>query len=402
MNNDKNLENDCEFRISKIRTDLSFLTQEVKIFNENYIGLIISNNKTIIVFQVPEDHIFYAYNISNKKENKIKYTQFNNQMKLDDILKGNDKYFKEYTNDDDLICFQKDEIYILLMNYSSFTQMHYFLGPKNTQENINIIGNNTNFLFLEKDKTYELDFKDNTIDRLIKLSRKTLNSEINIIDENIVLNSNNIYYQLKDGFKSKIKLEVKKSDALIEFLFKFKDCNLKFYDKNMRINSTRRFIYITAISEQEFSKRIVFNLESDKKLNFKLFFGHSLAQYSYYYLGIANDVSSYYPSNKGTLRIQPQKIKLMEYEYFYILFENLRNYLSLSISEEEVTPDSSDKEEECDTTDKKEDESDKIDDKSDKKKDGSKEEEGLESWKTSIIVVGSILALIILVVQIFR
>lgn len=68
-------------------------------------------------------------------------------MKLDDILEGNNEYFKEYTNDDDFIYFQKDEAYILIMNYSSFTQSHYFLGPKKINENINIIGNDTNFLF---------------------------------------------------------------------------------------------------------------------------------------------------------------------------------------------------------------------------------------------------------------
>ena len=391
LNNEKQAENNYEFRISKIKTDLTLLTQETKSFNENYIGFI-SNNKTIIVFQFPEDHIFYASNIFYKKENKIKYTQFNNQMKLDDILEGNNEYFKEYTNDDDFIYFQKDEAYILIMNYSSFTQTHYFLGPKKINENINIIGNDTNFLFLEKDKTYELDFKDNAIDRLIKLSRKTLNSEINIIDENIVLNSNNIYYQLKDGFKGKIKLEVKKSDALIEFLFKFNDCDLLFYGNNARINSTHRFIYITAISEREFSKAITFNLQSDKKLSFKFFVGYSMAPYSYYFPGDANDLSRYYNTNIGSITISPQKIKLVDNEYFFAVFENLGNYLSISISEEDIIPDSTDKEEE---------ESDETDDNPDNKKEESKGEDGLESWKIALIVVGSILAVILLAVIIF-
>ena len=395
LNRNKQAEKNCEFRISKIKTDWSFLTQSFKNFNENFIGWII-NNKTIIILQFPEDHIFYANNFINDKKNKIKYTRFNNQMNLDDILEGNDEYFKEYTNNDAFIHFKKDELYILLINYSSFTQLHYFLGPKIINEKINIIGSDTNFLFLEKNKTYELDFKDNTIDRLIKLSRKTLNSEINIIDANIVLNSNNIYHQLEDGFKGKLKLEVKNSDAFIEFLFKINDYELVFYDNNTRINTTRRFIYITAISNREFSKKITFNLQSDKKLSTKLFVGYSIAPYSYYFPGNANYLSASNNSNTDTISFEPEAIKLMNNEYFFVLFENLGNYLSISMSDEDITPESSDKEDkdESDETDKKEDESDK-------KKDEIKGEEGLASWKTALIVVFVILALLILFIIIF-
>ena len=75
----KQTENNFEFRISKITSDISFLLHEEKSLNENYIGFI-SQNETIIVLQFSEDHIFYLNNMFNKKENKIKYTQFNNQM----------------------------------------------------------------------------------------------------------------------------------------------------------------------------------------------------------------------------------------------------------------------------------------------------------------------------------
>ena len=172
-----------------------------------------------------------------------------------------------------------------------------------------------------------------------------------------------------------------------------------FYRNNARQNTTRRFIYITGISEEELSKEILFTLQSDKQLSYKVFLGQSIVPYSYYFPGDANELSSI-----SIFSISPQKIKLMNNEYFFVLFENLGNYLSLSISEEEITPDSTDKEEEeeeSDKTDKKEDESDKSDDKSDKKKDEKKGEEGLESWKTALIVIGVILALIILVVIVF-
>jgi hypothetical protein len=106
INSKKQTEKNCELRISKINTDISILLHRNKIFNENYIGLI-SNNETIIILQVTEDHIFYLNDLFNRKANKIKYTQFNNQMKLDDILERNDKYFKEYNNDNDFIILKK-------------------------------------------------------------------------------------------------------------------------------------------------------------------------------------------------------------------------------------------------------------------------------------------------------
>ncbi len=78
---EKEVQNNFEFRISKITTDISFLLHEEKSFNENFIGFI-SKNETIIILQVSEDHIFYGNNIVNKKGNIIKYTKFNNQMKM--------------------------------------------------------------------------------------------------------------------------------------------------------------------------------------------------------------------------------------------------------------------------------------------------------------------------------
>ena len=116
-------------------------------------------------------------------------------------------------------------------------------------------------------------------------------------------NSDNIYYQLKDGFRGKLKLEVKKSDALIEFLFKFNGSDLVYFSGivKMSLNSTNRFIYITVMTD--FSKKIIFNLQTDKKLKYKLFMGYSLPLYSYYFPGNANEISS--PSSYSNLSISP-------------------------------------------------------------------------------------------------
>ena len=85
----------------------------------------------------------------------------------------------------------------------------------------------------------------------------------------------------------------------------------------------------------------------------------------------------------------------MNSEFFFVLFENLGNYLSLSITEEEIPPD-----EKEDNTDEKDNTDDK-EDTSNKKEIEIKGEEGLESWKIALIVVFSILALIIILVIIY-
>ena len=287
LNKDKEAENNYEFRLSKIKSDIAFLTYKNKSINENYISIFL-NIKKIMFLQVSEDHIFYGYNPWIKIQNRIQYAKYNEQMKLDDILEGNENYFKEYKYENDFIIFQKDETYILSMEI--YGQLHYFISPKNVKESIDIIGTETNFLFLEKNKIYELDFKNNTIDRLINLSRKTLNSQINIIDENIILNSDNIYYQIKEGFKGKLKLEVENSDAVIEFLFKLNKVNQVKLEKNMTINMTKETTIII-VSNEIFSKILNFHLKSEKNLKFNIFFVYSKPPYSYYYPGNTNQLS---------------------------------------------------------------------------------------------------------------
>ena len=73
------------------------------------------------------------------------------------------------------------------------------------------MSNSKNILFLEKNKEYSLDFSDNNLKNImIKLSRKTLNAELTLIDENIKLNSKNLYYPLKENFKEKLKVKNRK------------------------------------------------------------------------------------------------------------------------------------------------------------------------------------------------
>ena len=215
-----------------------------------------------------------------------------------------------------------------------------------------------------------------------------MNSQINIIDENIILNSDNIYYQIKEGFKGKLKLEVEKSDAVIEFLFKLNNVNQVKLEKNMTINMTKETTIII-VSNEIFSKILNFHLKSEKNLKFNIFFGYSKPPYSYYYPGNTNQFSL--TINKMDIPIFLEKdIKLMDDEYYCILVENLRSNLLISFTETEDTP-KEEEEEETEQEQKQEEEENSED-----KRDENKGNEGLESWKISLIVVSSILILIIL------
>ena len=86
-------------------------------------------------------------------------------------------------------------------------------------EKIDIKDDEKNFLYLKKDKSYTLDFKDNTINKMLKLSLKTLNSNIKINEsDNLVINKDSQYYKLENDFKGQLILEVDNDDAFIEFL----------------------------------------------------------------------------------------------------------------------------------------------------------------------------------------
>ena len=108
---------------------------------------------------------------------------------------------------------------IYYMSEYSLSNLIKYVYPVNLfEKNIEITSNNLNYLYLKKDHTYTLDFKESNITKkLIKLSRKTLNSKI-IINNIKELNNENIYYELEEDFQGELQLEIKENDAFIELL----------------------------------------------------------------------------------------------------------------------------------------------------------------------------------------
>ena len=351
-----------KIEISSIETDFKFSNYKVKSFYQNYIRMF--KQKLILILQIPKDHIFYVNNIFNFPQNIIKFAIYNDEMNTKDIIEGNNKYFSKYK--DNFITLQKNKINIIYINYNNIEQIHYYIGQKNNSENIEIIGKDINFLYLEKNKKYKLNFQNNTINRMIKLSRKSLNSEINIEGENTKLNSDNLYYQIKDGFEGEITLEVTKNDAIVEFLFKFQDMEVIDFE-SLKIKTSKKYILIK-FSKKYSSKSISIELKNKNNIFFNLFMGYSRPPYSYYYNTKEN--INLFGAQNNTFKFEipiPSEDKIIENEYFCALIENMvEGDLEIKRIEQEHNKD--------------------------------KKKNGLEKWKLILISISSIIALLIIIV----
>ena len=179
-----------------------------------------------------EDYVLYIDNIYNNSKTKLKLAEYKSDMTYDEILKHDSNEFIEYK--DNIHTFSKGKMYILYINLPELDPFTIFMNPIYTSKTIAIKGLETSILYLEKDKSYILDFSENEINRIIKLSRETKNSEIFILNDNVIINSLNLYYKIEDGFKGKLELSVINENALIEFLFKQDESSFEILDFRKR------------------------------------------------------------------------------------------------------------------------------------------------------------------------
>ena len=166
-----------------------------------------------------------------------------------------------------------------------------YVFPLNLESKvIDISGNKINFLYLEKDKIYTLDFKNNSIQKVIKLSRKTLNSKVVIKsekEEEKELSQDTIYYEINEEFTGSLALEIKDNDAFLLFLSSIKNDN----DIETRINEDTAKMQKNKINirfnytQQDFSLR----LSSDKP--FKYSFSYGFSKYDNYYYDSESNIN---------------------------------------------------------------------------------------------------------------
>ena len=255
-----------------------------------------------------------AYFDSFDQNSKVYISEFRQKKIFDDDKRINSKFIEIESNKMYLI---KNVIF----DVSVFKKYFYPFNLDEGEININN-DNNKNFFYLIQNKTYTFDFGSNNINKMIKLSSKTLNSKIKIQKDSEKevkeLNKTFPYYKIDENFKGKLFLNVEENNGFIEFLSNKGDYEILRDEKkeNYKIQKEIELIKIPYTSK---SFKILF--KSKKNFNYSLS------------LGLSNDEKYYYSSNSN-LKINSKKNE--EMLTYLALFKNIDllkdEFLYLSIN----------------------------------------------------------------------
>ena len=287
------------FVINNIKAEDSLKTYDklnnFEIISENQSFIIETKVKSIAYFDsFDKNSIIYISTDKNKYINKT-----------DEKITG-----QFYIIEPNVVYYIRNYLYFYTSTFKKY------LYPLIISEEIKISKENINFLYLEKDKTYALNFENNTIKKMIKLSRKTLNTTIIIIngDKENELNKESLYYKLEDDFKGKLQLSVMGNDAFIEFLSDTGDYEI--------IEETSKMDYAlekktTIITIQNTQKDFLIQLNSNKPFTYSFSYGFSNNKNYTYYL--------------PTTKINSIKDK----NYYIVLFKLFTPFKKISLIENE-------------------------------------------------------------------
>lgn len=294
-------------------------------------------------------------------------------MSYEEILNFNSKHYSAFI--DKIHTFSKDKLYLLYIKCSELDPFNIFWSPTYEEETIIIDRFEPEFLYLNKDKNYILDFKYNNINRMIKLSRETLNSEIVIEDKDFTLNSANLYYQIEDNFTGKLKLIVQKENALIEFLFKQDDSEIDVLEFEKRTFTLNKKYNILTIPKSYSSKLIDIELMRNEYLtNFTIYLAYTIPPYNYFSIDLEENIFTMEDIFTFTINEHYKgNFNLMENEYYCVMIENFGKDVTMSIETRDESKD----------------------------KTGEEDSTGLENWKITLIVIASIIVFIFLALLIY-
>ena len=277
--------------------------------NENQNFFIKSEEKSIAYFgSFDRNSKTYISEISEKKVLNSDYIRINDNFHI---------------IEQDKLYHIKNDIY----NISVFNKYFYPLNLIN--KTIKIIDDEINFLYLEKnDDSYTLDFSQNKINKILKLSTKTFNSKIRITknDEDTFTEINNIspYYTLNEQFNGTLNLRIFDNDAFIEFLSNEGEPEI-LTDIKQENHITNKNMIIINIGMTQKSFELKF--KSDKNFKYSLSLGLSNTKNYYYNSNFNSKIKS--ENNEETFQYLAlfKNINLLENEFlsFAINFEKEEN-----------------------------------------------------------------------------
>ena len=192
------------------------------LFDNNYDKLYLKQKFiNIKIIETKEDNLIATFG-SFDENNEVYYIQYSKDtMSPKDIYPINKNIFKKINIKDEIVNLNKDSTYIIINDVSDYylSSLEFFITQEqNKNEEIVLYNNNEKYLYLNKDKTYKINLNNISKLRMIKLSNKTINSKITI-NNNIILNKENKYYELNKN--TEIQLKIENEDALIEMLYYF-------------------------------------------------------------------------------------------------------------------------------------------------------------------------------------
>ena len=318
---------DYKLHIEEINTTLKLLNLNEQ--NSRYSS--IKSEESLIFLENSKDYILYLDSIYKNSKTEFKLAEYKNEMSYDEMLNHDSKYFSDYK--ETIHTFSKDKMYLLYIKSVELDPYNIFMQNLYKEETIEIVNLETNFLYLEKNKIYTLDFRKNSINRMIKLSRETLNSVVNIINKNIILNSKNLYYEMDENYIEKLTLKIENDNALIEFLFKQDDSEIAVLRFNKKIFKLNKKYNIMAIPIKYSSNLIEIELSRNEFLtNFTIYFGYSIPPYNYFSTDIEENIFTM--EDKFNFIVNEHykgNVELMEDEFYCVMIENFGEDVLMSI-----------------------------------------------------------------------
>ena len=370
INPGKNSQNDFELEINSFKSDFSF--SYVKGLSLNMEDFIKIDEKLMLIIQLSNEHILSLYSIGNISPDKVKYAKYKDEMNYENIINGDNKYFQSGSNK--MIRLEKNEVYILHLdfNINDPAFIHINFDPVEKASTIPLDGNSKNFIYLQKNKKYTLDLKNMRMNTMLKLSKQTINSEINITNYNIQLNSNNYYYEITDKIKNDVnmtlELEVNKEDAFLELLYKEDEIDkidiLDFEQKTFKLNKTYNLI---SIPKKYATDTINFEIKSENEnaSNYTIYQGYSLLEYIHFPSLEENDFSQLNAYSLQVTEPYKDKSEFMDEEYYTVMIILANGNLDLKIQIKE--------------------------------KEDDKDSKGFPSWAIALIVVGGVILIALFV-----
>ena len=294
------------------RTDfhISFL------LNKNLINIIHvkENEEKIITLSSSENSVVFSF---------WKYEYLEN-FDSGNIYPINRTLFTRYN--ESIIKLEKDSVYIFIAEKyiinSPIYSIDIFVSSLDVDKNISL---EYNMIYLKENDDYHISFPNSNLSRILKLSKKTIDSKITLNGE-IILSSNNIYYNLtEEQINNGIIINVTNGDALIEILFSSNDDSEVL--SNYSIKDYKLTKLYTIINIPKIKCTYDFQISSKNKNKLKLFefgYNHKISKNNYFYSWI-NFSEAYDEKGIDLLITSPYLYRTETDEDEYQIFEIVLN-----------------------------------------------------------------------------